>query len=152
MSQSKIVSSYKSHPEGDLLPLSLTIRFPHIDQGVQKIETLSWRDVLIQFVTHGLSHIELLSRLAGGWTPITNKPALFRKSDKKNRYCRIRPKLYMLEYSSARDVHICLDKLIDQLSLSHDCYEITLEQSKERNIEPEKPKMSIYAYKGVNGW
>ena len=149
MTQSKIISSYKSHPDGDFLPLSLTIRFPHLDQGVQEIETLSWKDVLIQFVTHGLSNINLLSQLRGGWAPIKNKPALFRKSKTKNGSCRIKNDLYMFGYSSELDVHICLDALVDKLGLPHDCYEITLEHNKKPKP---KPEISIYAYKGVNGW
>ena len=55
----------------------------------------------------------------------------------------------MFEYRSAPKVQMCLDKLIDQLSLSHDCYEIALAPKKKQEREEE---MSIYAYKGVNGW
>ena len=57
----------------------------------------------------------------------------------------------MFEYHSAPKVHMCLDTLIDQLGLSQDCYEIALAPKKKQEKEKEE-EMSIYAYKGVNGW
>ena len=90
-----------------------------------------------------------MSQLAG-WSPIKDGPPLFIKSEREG-YCQVRAELYMFEYYSAPKVQMCLDKLIDQLGLSHDCYEIALEPKKKQGKEEEE-EMSIYAYKGVNGW
>jgi len=77
-------------------------------------------------------------------------PPLFIKSEREG-YFQVKAELYMFEYDSAPKVQMCLDKLIDQLGLSQDCYEIALEPKKEQGNEEEE-EMSIYAYKGVNGW
>ena len=147
MSQSNKVSSYKSHPR-DHRPISLTIKFPHLDQGIQEITVSSWSDVLIQFVSHGLSNMDLMLQIITKWRPIKNKPHLFRDSYREG-YHQITAKLYMFEYNSARQIQACLDQLVDRLGLSHDCYEVALEPKIK---EEKEPKMSIYAYKGVNGW
>ena len=151
MSQRK-VSSYRSHPR-EYLPLSLTIMLPHVHQGILAIPASSWSSVLIQFVLHALSDIDLVSQLAE-WNPINGDPPLFVASEAKN-YYRMKPGLYMFKYSysSASRVQMCLDGLVDQLGLSRDCYEIDLEHEKKRKKRKAKEeKMSIYAFKGVNGW
>ena len=56
----------------------------------------------------------------------------------------------MFEYNSARLIQACLDQLVDQFGLSHDCYEIALVPKRKK--KKKEPEMSIYAYKGVNGW
>lgn len=142
------VSSYRSHHKQHR-PLSLTIRFPHLDQGTQELTVSSWRDVLIQFVSHGLSNIDLINGPLVNWRPLKNKPPLFRRSYREG-YCQVSDQLYIFEYKSGPQVQACLDQLIDQLSLPHDCYQVALlETKKEQKKEPE---MSIYAFKGVNGW
>lgn len=146
MAQSK-VSSYKSHPEQHQ-PLSLVIMFPHLNQGLLDIKVSSWNDVLIHFVSHGLSNIDLMSRLGVGWRPMKNKPPLFRTSYREG-YFQVNAKLYIFEFTTGRQVQTCLDQLVDQLELSHDCYEVTLvSKQKQKKV----PKISIYRFKGVNGW
>ena len=79
------------------------IRFPHIDQETQKVTievtTSSWKAVLMQFVSHALSNLDLMSQLAG-WSPIKDGPPLFIKSEREG-YCQVRAELYMFEYYSA---------------------------------------------------
>jgi hypothetical protein len=92
--------------------------------------------------------MDLMLQIITKWRPIKNKPTLFRSSYREG-YRQINAKLYMFEYNSVRLVQACLDQLVNQLGLSHDCYEVTLVP---KIIEKKEPKMSIYAYKGVNGW
>jgi hypothetical protein len=100
MSQSNKVSSYKSHPQNHR-PTSLTIKFPYLDQGIQEIKVSSWSDVLIQFVSHGVSNMDLMRQIVAKWRLIKNKPPLFRSSYREG-YRQITAKLYMFEYKSVR--------------------------------------------------